>query len=169
MTRIGLGRLQLNQKQFDLTSAVREVVGRHRLETSQKGIQVTLNDEGPLVGCWDRLRIEQVVTNLLSNAIKYGEGKPIRVTTALDKAQSSAMLTIADQGHGIPQEMQKKIFERFERAGLTGEKISGLGLGLYIVHQIVEAHQGAIRVESNAGEGSVFTVTLPLHAKGTQT
>jgi signal transduction histidine kinase len=111
-------------------------------------------------GLWDRARLEQVVTNLLSNAVKYGRGQPIEV--AVMGADDRARLVVRDQGIGIAPEHLSRIFERFERA-VSAHNYGGLGLGLYIVRQIVEAHGGAIHVTSTPGEGSTFVVDLPRH------
>ena len=106
--------------------------------------------------------MEQVVTNLISNAIKYGEQKPVSIAVESDASNRRARLIVKDQGMGISPEMQERIFQRFDRAGVSEKKIAGLGLGLYITRQIVEAHGGTIQVESTLGKGSIFTVELPL-------
>jgi signal transduction histidine kinase len=98
------------------------------------------------------------VTNLLSNAAKYGAGRPIEIE--VDGAEETARFSIRDHGIGIPAENQARIFERFERA-VSDRHYGGLGLGLWIVRQIVDAFGGKIRVESKAGAGSTFTVLLP--------
>ena len=98
------------------------------------------------------------MTNLISNALKYGEGKPIEVRLA--QLDNQVEFRVRDHGMGVPPEKHEFIFERFERVVGSGE-ISGLGLGLYISRQIVNAHGGAIRVVSRVGEGSEFIVTLP--------
>jgi signal transduction histidine kinase len=109
-------------------------------------------------GHWDRLRLEQVISNLLSNAAKYGAGHPVEVAVEADGER--ARLREKDGGIGIAPEDQARIFERFERASGVGH-IHGLGLGLWITRQIVEAHGGSIRVESAVGQGSTFVVELP--------
>jgi signal transduction histidine kinase len=100
-----------------------------------------------------------VVSNLLTNAMKYGNGKPIRIS--VHSSKHSATVVIRDEGIGIPEEHQGIIFEAFER-GSYQAGTGGLGLGLYIVRRIVEAHQGSIRVDSKPGLGSSFVVELPL-------
>jgi signal transduction histidine kinase len=110
-----------------------------------------------LVGTWDRVRLEQVVTNLLSNAIKYGEGKPVRVLV-VDSGEV-AEVVVEDHGVGISREDQQKLFRRFERASPT-EKVQGFGLGLWITRQIVEAHGGNVTLVSSPGEGTTVTVRL---------
>lgn len=99
------------------------------------------------------------MTNLISNAFKYGEGKPVEVILKCD--QEAFTLEVRDQGRGIPEDFKNRIFERFERVG-DAKQISGLGLGLFIVKELVEAHQGSIWVESELGKGSSFFVKFPV-------
>jgi len=109
----------------------------------------------------DRDRLGQVFINLISNAIKYS---PDAETVEMDLSASPEMVTIRvhDHGLGIPREQRDKIFERFYRAaGPKQRVISGLGMGLYIVAEIVKRHGGTITVDSEVGKGSTFTVTLP--------
>src|SRR3989442_852348 len=107
----------------------------------------------------DVYRLEQVVLNLLQNAIKYGQGSPVDTRLASDGA--SAVLEVTDRGIGISPDSLARIFQKYERA-VSIENISGLGLGLYISRAVVEQHGGSIEVRSRLGEGSVFTVRLPL-------
>jgi signal transduction histidine kinase len=113
---------------------------------------------GPVIGTWDRARVEQVVAILLSNAIKFGAGRPIEITVREDGPR--ALLSVSDQGIGIPVGVQQTIFEPFARAA-PSRQYGGLGLGLYIARQIVEALGGSIRVHSAPGQGATFTVELP--------
>jgi signal transduction histidine kinase len=113
---------------------------------------------GPVIGTWDRARVEQVVAILLSNAIKFGGGKPIEIAVREDGAR--ALLAVSDQGIGIAHAVQDTIFEPFARAA-PSRQYGGLGLGLYIARQIVEALGGSIRVHSALGQGATFTVELP--------
>jgi len=158
ISRITAGRLDLQLEPVDLSAVVGEAASRFREEFSRAGCRVEIQTNGPCVGQWNRLRLEQVVTNLLSNAVKYGAGHPIEVGVSGDEA--SARLTIRDHGIGIPPEHQARIFERFERA-VSDRHYGGMGLGLWIVRQIVDALGGAIQVESESGKGSAFTVNLP--------
>ena len=100
------------------------------------------------------------MTNLISNAIKYGEGTPVGITVERDPASGAAILRVSDQGMGIPAELQPRLFQRFERAA-PSHRIQGLGLGLYISSQIVQAHGGNLSVRSGDGKATVFTVELP--------
>ena len=98
------------------------------------------------------------MTNLLANAIKFGAGRPIEVVVR--DAGQAVELQVRDHGIGIAADHLSKIFDRFERA-VSSTHYGGLGLGLYLARSIVEAHGGAITVESRMGEGSTFTVRLP--------
>jgi len=102
--------------------------------------------------------MEQVVTNLLTHALKYGAGKPIHVSVGVEDGE--AVLRVRDGGIGIAPEHQPQIFERFMRA-VSDRHYGGMGLGLFITREIVQAHGGTAGVESELGKGSVFTVRLP--------
>jgi len=160
VSRISAGRLALELEDIDLAVVVRDVVARFDEEAGRAHtpVDVDLTGTQPRPGRWDRMRIEQVVTNLVSNAIKYGDGKPICIVTrALD---DRVQLIVEDHGIGIAPEHQARIFDRFERA-VSLHNYGGLGLGLWIVRQIVEAHSGTIALDSTLGSGSCFTVELP--------
>jgi len=158
VVRITNRRINLEPEQLDLVPVVCEVIDRVRDSLSEAGCDLTLRVAGPVVGNWDRLRLEQVVDNLLSNAIKYGRGKPIEIT--IEPRDDRVYLSVRDGGIGIPVEEQARIFERFERVVST-HAYSGLGLGLWIVRQILDAMGGSIEVKSSPGEGSTFLVGLP--------
>jgi two-component system phosphate regulon sensor histidine kinase PhoR len=120
----------------------------------------------PLLGTWDEGRIEQVVTNLLTNALKYSPAESLVTLTLqrqrLANAAEEVLIAVSDQGCGISPEHQAYLFDRFYRVR-TGqnEATGGLGLGLYIVAEIVKRHGGRIWVESSPGVGSTFWVALP--------
>lgn len=156
VSRMTAIRIGLELADTDLAAVTREAV-----ERLQETVDVPIAVRGPdsLVGRWDQFRLDQVVTNLVSNALKYGQSKPVSVE--LERRGDTAWLRIADRGIGIPAESQKRVFERFERA-VSGREFAGLGLGLWISREIVEALGGGISVESTPGSGSTFTVTLPI-------
>jgi signal transduction histidine kinase len=157
VSRIAVGRFHLQVEDVNLPAMVRDVVAQFSAEISRSGAEVTLELSEQAVGRWDPLRLEQVVVNLLSNALKYGDGKPIDIlVTASDDA---ARLTVKDQGVGVDVANHARIFERFERA--VSVNYGGLGLGLYITRQIVQAHGGSIQVESALGRGATFIVDIP--------
>jgi signal transduction histidine kinase len=152
------GRFELSLEPTDLVRLVTDVAAALEPERVGSGSTLTLRGEGTLMGLWDRNRVGQVVTNLLSNAIKYGAGRPIEVTIRSEGER--ALLSVADQGIGIAPETRQRIFGRFERA-VPSREYGGLGLGLYIVHRIVEAHGGFVEVTGEPGHGSTFLVGLP--------
>ncbi|GAB4436022.1 MAG: ATP-binding protein [Chloroflexi bacterium OHK40] len=118
--------------------------------------------EAPLMVLGDPRRLQQVIDNLLSNAVKYSpEGGPL--TIEVRRGDGMACLSVTDTGIGIPADALPHIFERFYRAPNADPRlISGFGVGLYLAHEIVAAHGGELRVASREGEGSTFTLCLPL-------
>ncbi|HEX6271855.1 MAG TPA: ATP-binding protein [Polyangiaceae bacterium] len=158
ISRMTTGHLELEPEPLDLAEVGHEVVERLREEASSLGSLIQFEAASRASGQWDRLRVEQVVTNLLTNAMKYGEGKPIMVRVSED--EQNAELSVRDRGIGIAPEDVERIFHQFERAA-NRRAAGGLGMGLYIARQIVEAHGGHIEVESKPGEGSLFRVRLP--------
>jgi PAS domain S-box-containing protein len=158
VSRIAAGRLELQIEEVDLTAVVDEVRARLTDEANRRGCTLALRATERAVGAWDASRLDQVITNLLSNAIKYGAGKPIEIT--VDVAGDHAVLAIHDHGLGIPPEDQDRIFRRFERAA-SSRNYAGIGLGLWIVKQIVDALGGTVKVESRPALGATFTVDLP--------
>jgi signal transduction histidine kinase len=109
----------------------------------------------------DAERLQQVLENLLQNARKYSLAEtPIGVR--VDAQAGQALITVSDQGIGIAPEEQGRIFERFHRAGNVDANVAGLGIGLFVAREIMRAHGGEVRVESQLGKGSHFTLVLPL-------
>jgi signal transduction histidine kinase len=158
VSRITGGGLQLTPVPIDLRDVVRDVVDRFEPEITRRNVSVTVDAPVPVPGAWDAGRVEQVVTNLLSNALKYGAGQPIEITVHGEPAR--ALLVVRDHGVGIPEDEQDKVFGPFARA-TTARYHPGLGLGLWIVQQIVQASAGRITLDSRVEEGSTFTVELP--------
>lgn len=164
VSRINTGKLRLNITRQELGDIVREVVFRMGVLFEAAGLKLPgIHVDEKFFGEWDRFRLEQVVGNLLTNAIRYGRGKEIGIKIFGNENQ--AILAVRDEGYGISKNDQKRIFERFERA-INSSEVSGLGLGLFISREIVEAHSGKIWVESEIDHGSTFYISLPLKHTG---
>jgi len=159
VSRIQSGRLELSLEEVDLGTLVAETVAQFEEQIAESGSSVATRVDGPVRGRWDRLRLGQVVTNLLSNAVKYGEGKPIEIRVQGDGER--VRLAVRDHGIGLAEESQRRIFQRFVRTA-QARNYGGLGLGLYIARRLAEAHGGTVHVASAPGEGSTFTVELPV-------
>ncbi|ACG73464.1 PAS/PAC sensor signal transduction histidine kinase [Anaeromyxobacter sp. K] len=157
VSRMRLGKIELRREPLDLAEVAREAAGHAVGDLERSGSKLAL-DLQPVTGAWDRTRLEQVIANLLVNAAKFGQGRPIALHVAGD--DGTARLRVSDQGIGIAQDQQARVFDRFAR-GVPAQNFGGLGLGLYIARQIVEAHGGTIDVTSEPGAGATFTVDLP--------
>ncbi|WP_193349716.1 sensor histidine kinase [Corallococcus soli] len=149
---------RLNLVDVDLTQVVRDVMVRTEEAATRAGCRLVLREATPMVGRWDALRLGQVVTHLLVNAVKFGPGKPVELEVQGDA--DTALLRVRDHGIGIAPDRVEGLFRRFERAVPT-RNYGGLGLGLYRLHRIVEAHGGQVAVTSTQGQGATFSVHLP--------
>jgi PAS domain S-box-containing protein len=159
VSRLAKGRLSLHLEPVDLLAVMRDVVEQLAPEAARAGCRVEVGEGPPVVGRWDRVRLEQVVTNLLTNALKYGARKPVLLRAWREGAL--ARLLVRDEGIGIAPEHRARIFGKFERA-VSDRHYGGLGLGLHITQQIVHALGGEMGLESEPGRGASFTVVLPL-------
>ena len=158
VSRLAAGKLSLEPRELDLALMVRQMADAFAEEFSRAGSALTVHVDGPLLGSWDPLRVEQVLVNLLSNAAKYGAGRPVEVSLAGEG--HTAVLAVKDHGIGISEDGMARLFGKFERA-VSERHYGGLGLGLYITRQIVEAMGGTITVRSAQGQGSTFILRLP--------
>lgn len=159
VSRITSGKLKLNLEYVNLQDVVRDVLVQYGHQLQAHLAHVEIEADQAVHTLVDPLRIEQVLVNLLTNAVKYAPMKTIKVT--LTRSGQTAKICVKDEGPGIAPEHQERIFGRFERVRAT-DNIGGLGLGLYISRQIVEAHHGKIFVESTPGKGSNFVIELPI-------
>jgi signal transduction histidine kinase len=158
VTRIRAGRLTLRPGEVDLGALVESVAERWSPEAQAVGSAVTVDVEPGVVGRWDGDRLDQVLANLLSNALRHAPGTPVAIRVRRHRAV--ARLTVEDGGPGLPAALRPRLFERFERAG-DARNVGGLGLGLYIVRHLVEAHGGRVWADPGTA-GATFHVELPL-------
>ena len=161
VSRMEVGQFSVQRQPLDLRDVVQRVVDEFEPSLDNHSLQVQL-PETPLSLLGDELRLDQVLRNLVQNAIKYTpDGGVITVTARQD--QANAIVTVEDTGVGIATNELPALFERFYRTpNATANDISGLGVGLYVVREIVRLHEGSILAESQPGQGSRFTVQLPL-------
>ncbi len=165
VTRIEAGQVVLRVEPVDLAEVIAHVVESLRPTALNAGCDVTMTmPDQPVRGEWDRLRLEQIFSNLLSNAFKYGAGGPVGIS--LSRSHANVIVEVADGGPGVPALDLERIFGRFERAA-TNRHQAGLGLGLYVCRNLVEAHCGEISVRNVAGAGACFTVRLPIRTPAT--
>ncbi|MBN8229588.1 GAF domain-containing protein [Corallococcus macrosporus] len=159
VSRLSLGKLALERAEVDLAQLTRDAVERLEDVFAQARCPLTLELPRTLTGQWDSLRLDQVLVNLLTNAAKYGAGHPVTVRAGVD-ASDEVWLEVRDEGIGIEADALPRLFGRFERA-VSERHYGGMGLGLYISRQIVEALGGRIDVDSQPGQGATFTLRLP--------
>ena len=149
----------MKREKISLTDLLRELVAQSCEGFEKKGCLLVLKIEDQVNGYLDKLKLGQVITNLLSNALKYGSGNTVEI--GLEKKNGKAILEIKDHGIGMTPDNIKNLFQPYSRFA-EESSITGLGLGLYISEQIIQAHGGQITVESSLGVGSLFRVELPL-------
>jgi signal transduction histidine kinase len=161
-TRMQMGRLvDLDRRATDLVAFARGLVTQHQQQTERHAVRLETSED-TLVIPLDERRLGRAIGNLIENAIKYSpEGGVVRVEVARDQASGGAVLSVRDQGIGIPNADQARIFDRFERGSNVVGKIPGTGIGLASARHIVESHHGRIEVSSEPGHGSIFTIRLP--------
>ncbi len=159
VSRIETGNLQLRPSETDLSALALMVAHKYDVIAARSRSPIELVIEDGIVGVLDRLAVEQVVENLLSNALKFGAGKP--VTLRLRSDEGSAQLEVRDRGIGMSPDQQVRVFGRFEQV-IAQHRGPGFGVGLWLANCLVAAMGGRIAVSSRVGEGSTFTVTLPL-------
>lgn len=161
LSRIETGQLSLQTQPLDICALTERVAQEQRDSLQEHEIDVVCPDY-PLVINGDELRLEQVLVNLLQNAVKYDSGHGI-VRVVVEQIDKNVCVSVIDHGIGIPEEAQSRLFQRFYRApNVDPRNVSGMGIGLYVVKEIAALHGGAVTVKSKEGEGSTFTVCLPL-------
>ncbi|MDB5889518.1 MAG: hybrid sensor histidine kinase/response regulator [Polaromonas sp.] len=157
-SRVHSNRLSIRTEKVDIAKLLTRVAGDLSHQAEAAGCRIGLAADSSIHAEVDSFRIEQVVINLLTNALRYGKGKPVELV--LRALPEGLLIEVHDQGMGISEENQNRIFEQFERA-VGNDGTGGLGLGLFISRQLVKAHGGQITLTSSLGKGSVFSVSLP--------
>ncbi|HEY0737470.1 MAG TPA: ATP-binding protein, partial [Herpetosiphonaceae bacterium] len=163
VSRLQRGQFAIEPQPTDLAALVAQVVDEFRITLPERTTHTVAfqRPDGHIRVAGDGPRLAQVLQNLLSNAVKYSpQGGPVQVRVR--PTATAAILEVSDQGLGIPVEDQARLFEPFYRASNGSRQASGFGVGLYIVHEIVQRHGGRVEVESTEGQGSTFRVTLPV-------
>jgi signal transduction histidine kinase len=164
--RINAKKFPIQVETFDLMDVIREAIESFGPEAAFHQSSLHLSGPDSLVGEWDRLAIEQIVSNLLSNAMKYGAGGPVEVELRED-GRDFVIFSVRDRGVGIAPEDQERIFGRFEQGASPAViKRAGFGVGLWLVRSLVDVHRGEVSVESAPEKGSLFTVRLPRNTGG---
>jgi signal transduction histidine kinase len=172
LARIESGQVVMNREPVELDDVLRNLVDRFRLRADEVGISLTtkIDKLSPVIGDGDRLA--QVFTNLLDNALKHTpQGGRINVTARMltpsavrrrkEAWPRAVEVAVSDSGEGIPPEDLSRVFERFYQVDKSRKQTGGVGLGLAITQEIVQAHGGSIKAESIRGLGTRFTVILP--------
>jgi signal transduction histidine kinase len=167
VARLEAGQLELHPTELDVSAIVRQAVGEAGQRAQAKGVRLSCTAEDVPAARVDKGRMFQLLDNLLSNAIKFTpEGG--RVDVRVSPNGDGVAIEVEDTGIGIASEEQRELFGRFFRASTArAEQIPGTGLGLYIARAIVEAHDGSIAVESEAGRGTTFRIELPFESAST--
>jgi PAS domain S-box-containing protein len=159
VSRIRTGNIELHKERFDFDKIVHESI--EGIQTGTKSHAIQINGATNVHVTADESHIVQVINNLLSNAIKYSPDSN-SVIVHLSRVSNFVKLSIKDEGVGINMEDRKKIFDRFYRVDAIQQRFPGMGIGLYICDQIIKNHGGTLWVDSELGEGSTFSFTLPL-------
>jgi two-component system, chemotaxis family, CheB/CheR fusion protein len=163
IARVQSGQMDFEPEWFDAGNFVQDITEEVQRTTTRHKIITEIAGGGNLYA--DKARVAQVLNNLISNAIKYSP-EADRIVVSVHDEDEHVLFAVRDFGIGIPENMHDQIFERFFRVSETaGNRVSGLGLGLFISAQIIRQQGGTISVKSEQGKGSVFTFTLPRNAK----
>jgi signal transduction histidine kinase len=163
ISKIQTGRMEFTEKEFIFDNMVQEVVEVLQQMTTRHKLIIVGKTNKTITG--DEDRIGQVLSNLISNAIKYSPMAD-KVVITLTAKRNAIGVSVQDFGIGMAKKHLHKIFNRFYRvSGATDKTFPGLGIGLYISHEIVQRHGGKLWAESNPQLGSTFYLTLPLSQK----
>jgi len=159
IARINIGRFYLHLEKVDLNQLINETIAKVQFLAGKR--KILFRGEKELFALADSRRIEQVVTNLLTNAIKYSNDKT-SITIEAYNRKKDILMSVTDEGRGIPRNELTRIFERFYQVAPSKDNRNGFGLGLYICREIIRKHKGKIWATSEVGKGTTFYFTLPL-------
>jgi two-component system, OmpR family, sensor kinase len=166
ITRLNAEEVRLEPTPFDLSDLVRACIRKYEQLATRAGSTLDCELPGPVDGTWDQLATEQVLDNLVSNALRYGDGKPVRIE--LESHPEWVEVRVIDRGIGIAPADHERIFQRFARAS-SAPRSGGFGIGLWLSSKLVQAQGGTLKLQSEPGQGSTFSVRLPrdvtAHAK----
>ena len=158
VSQLASGKLKVELAPCDLSNVIKDVAERFLEDALNGGTELRLTVANGIHTRADRFRLDEAIGNVISNAIKYGGGQPVDIQ--LKTKGDKALLIVQDRGIGIPVEDLERVFGRFERTAVS-RNYGGLGLGLFIAHQIIEQHAGSIRAESRSGGGARIVIELP--------
>ena len=163
LVKIDKSEAELNLSQVDIVVLVKQILKRLRPIANKRNIELILESIREVQADIDETKLSLAISNLVENAVKYNSaGGWVRVT--VDADHKFFYVKVADSGIGIPEEEQDKIFERFYRVDKARSRVTGgSGLGLAITRRVILMHKGAIKLTSREGEGSVFTLRIPLN------
>lgn len=162
-SRLEMGTIRLQKQKMDITELVREILIEYYPEIEKNHYELDLEiPEHAVIGTWDREKLGRVIRNLIDNALKYGmDGNKLRI--AIQKNEKQVYLEIQDYGKGIPQKEIPHVTEQFYRADLArNSKKGGMGLGLFIVQEIIRLHNGNFHIESKEQKGTKMCIRLPI-------
>ncbi|WDF66855.1 PAS domain S-box protein [Sphingobacterium oryzagri] len=165
VSKIKSGKLDIHHNDFDFDKMVKDTIESVQLSNAEH--KILLNGHTGVICSGDETHLSQVVANLLSNAIKYSPDKEA-IEVDLARFGDHIKVMVKDHGLGINDSDKRKIFERFYRVKNVQKKFSGMGIGLYICQQIILQHGGSIWVDSELGNGSTFSFTIPIKKTGIQ-
>lgn len=165
-SRIESGTRRINVEMCSITEVVEKTLERFRIMTKESQIDITVDIETGIPSvCMDKAAIEQVLLNLLDNAAKYSPGETL-ITLVARRDKDYLKISVSDRGMGISKKDRGRIFDKFYRSESDSvRKVSGSGIGLTLVKEIVESHNGTVTVESEENKGSTFALQIPLYQK----
>ncbi len=158
-SRLQSGTLQMNLQTVRLDVVLRDMIQRSQLREINVNLELEIENQGVIVRA-DPMRLGQVFDNLINNATKYAPESTVIIRLFVDG--DNAVINVIDDGPGIDKEHLERIFQRFYRVPETRMSVRGSGLGLYICRQIIIAHSGTIKAESDIGQGTTFYITMPI-------